>query len=99
MSIEYKEITNLINENELNFMRTHLLSTVIKYESIIKEEISNLKTTDAIDIINKNIDYMKGYTGSNYGSWIFTDLEHVNKIEKFYDGVNKIFLNKFLKSI
>ena len=39
MLIDYKEITNLINENELNFIRIHLLSTVKKYEEIIKEEI------------------------------------------------------------
>ena len=51
MSVDYKEITNLINENELNFIRIHLLSTVIKYEEIIKEEISNSKTTNVIDRI------------------------------------------------
>ncbi len=95
MSIDYKEITNLINENGLNFIRIHLLSTVIKYEEIIKEEISNSKTTNVIDIINKNIDCMKEYIGDKYGPWLFT--EHVNKIEKFYDGVSKIYLNKFSK--
>lgn len=95
MTKNYKEITNIINENKLNFIRIHLLSTVIKYEEIIKEEISNFKTTNVIDIINKNIDCMKEYIGDKYGPWLFT--EHVNKIEKFYDDVNKIFLNKFLK--
>lgn len=95
MTTYYKEITNIINENDLNFIRIHLLSTVIKYEEIIKEEISNFKTTNVIDIINKNIDCMKEYIGDKYGPWLFT--EHVNKIEKFYDDVNKIFLNKFLK--
>lgn len=95
MTKNYKEITNIINENDLNFIRIHLLSTVIKYEEIIKEEISNFKTTNVIDIINKNIDCMKEYIGDKYGPWLFT--EHVNKIEKFYDDVNKIFLNKFLK--
>lgn len=44
MTKNYKEITNIINENDLNFIRIHLLSTVIKYEEIIKEEISNFKT-------------------------------------------------------
>lgn len=97
MSIDYKEITNLINENKLNFIRIHLLSTVIKYEEIIKEEISNFKTTNVIDIINKNIGCIKEYTGNKYASLIFTDKEHANKIEKFYDDVNKIFLNKFSK--
>lgn len=97
MSIDYKEITNLINENGLNFIRIHLLSTVIKYEEIIKEEISNSKTTNVIDIINKNIGCMKEYINDKYASLIFTDREHANKIEKFYDDVNKIFLNKFLK--
>lgn len=96
MSIDYKEITNIINENDLNFIRIHLLSTVIKYEEIIKEEISNSKTTNVIDIINKNIGSMKEYINDNYGSWIFTDTEHVNKIENFYDDVNKIFLNKLI---
>lgn len=95
MTTYYKEITNIINENDLNFIRIHLLSTVIKYEEIIKEEINNFKTTNVIDIINKNIDCMKEYIGDKYGPWLFT--EHVNKIEKFYDDVNKIFLNKFLK--
>lgn len=95
MSIDYKEITNIINENDLNFIRIHLLSTVIKYEEIIKEEISNFKTTNVIDIINKNIDCMKEYIGDKYGPWLFT--EHVNKIENFYDGVSKIYLNKFSK--
>ena len=97
MLIDYKEITNLINENELNFIRIHLLSTVIKYEEIIKKEISDFKTTNVIDIINKNIDCMKKYIGDKYGSWIFTDTKHVNKIENFYDGVSKIYLNKFSK--
>lgn len=97
MSIDYKEITDLINENELNFIRIHLLSTVIKYETIIKKEISDFKTTSVIDIINKNIDCMKKYIGDKYGSWIFTDTEHVNKIENFYNGVSKIYLNKFSK--
>lgn len=97
MSIDYKEITDLINENELNFIRIHLLSTVIKYEEIIKEEISNSKTTNVIDIINKSIGCMKKYIGDKYGSLIFTDTEHVNKIENFYDGVSKIYLNKFSK--
>lgn len=97
MTKNYKEITNLINENKLNFIRIHLLSTVIQYEEIIKEEISNSKTTNVIDIINKNIGYMKEYTGNKYASLIFTDKEHANKIEKFYDDVNKIFLNKFSK--
>ena len=91
----YKEITNIINENDLNFIRIHLLSTVIKYEEIIKEEISNFKTTNVIDIINKNIGCMKEYIGDKYGPWLFT--EHVNKIENFYDGVSKIYLNKFSK--
>lgn len=95
MTKNYKEITNIINENDLNFIRIHLLSTVIKYEEIIKEEINNSKTTNVIDIINKNIDCMKKYIGDKYGPWLFT--EHANKIEKFYDDVNKIFLNKFLK--
>lgn len=97
MTKNYKEITNIINENDLNFIRIHLLSAVIKYEEIIKEEISNFKTTNVIDIINKNIDCMKEFIGDKYGSLIFTDREHANKIEKFYDDVNKIFLNKFLK--
>lgn len=97
MSIDYKEITNLINENKLNFIRIHLLSTVIKYEEIIKEEISNSKTTNVIDIINKNIGYMKEDINNKYASIIFTDKEHVNKIENFYDEVNKIYLNKFSK--
>lgn len=96
MSIDYKEITNIINENDLNFIRIHLLSTVIKYEEIIKEEISNSKTTNVIDIINKNIGCMKEYINDKYTSLIFTDKEHVNKIEKFYDDVNKIFLNKLI---
>lgn len=96
MSIDYKEITNLINENDLNFIRIHLLSTVIKYEEIIKEEISNSKTTNVIDIINKNIGCMKEYINDKYASLIFTD-KHVNKIENFYDGVSKIYLNKFSK--
>ena len=96
MSIDYKEITNIINENDLNFIRIHLLSTVIKYEEIIKEEISNSKTTNVIDIINKNIGCMKEYINDKYASLIFTDKEHVNKIEKFYDDVNKIFLNKLI---
>lgn len=94
MTINYKEITNIINENDLNFIRIHLLSTVIKYEEIIKKEIS--KTTNAIDIINKNIGCMKEYIDDKYGSLIFTDREHINKIEKFYDDVNKIFLNKLI---
>lgn len=97
MSIDYKEITNLINENKLNFIRIHLLSTVIKYEEIIKEEISNSKTTNVIDIINKNIGYMKEDINNKYASIIFTDKEHVNKIENFYDEVSKIYLNKFSK--
>lgn len=97
MLIDYKEITNLINENGLNFIRIHLLSTVIKYEEIIKEEISNSKTTNVIDIINKNIGCMKEYINDKYASLIFTDKEHVNKIENFYDGVSKIYLNKFSK--
>lgn len=97
MSIDYKEITNLINENGLNFIRIHLLSTVIKYEEIIKEEISNSKTTNVIDIINKNIGYMKEDINNKYASIIFTDKEHVNKIENFYDEVSKIYLNKFSK--
>lgn len=97
MSIDYKEITDLINENELNFIRIHLLSTVIKYEEIIKEEISNSKTTNVIDIINKNIGCMKEYINDKYASLIFTDKDHINKIENFYDGVNKIYLNKFSK--
>ena len=97
MSVDYKEITNLINENKLNFIRIHLLSTVIKYEEIIKEEISNSKTTNVIDIINKNIGYMKEDINNKYASIIFTDKEHVNKIENFYDEVNKIYLNKFSK--
>lgn len=97
MSVDYKEITNLINENELNFIRIHLLSTVIKYEEIIKEEISNSKTTNVIDIINKNIGYMKEDINNKYASIIFTDKEHVNKIENFYDEVSKIYLNKFSK--
>lgn len=97
MTKNYKEITNIINENDLNFIRIHLLSTVIKYEEIIKEEISNSKTTNVIDIINKNIDCMKEYIGDKYGPLIFTDKEHVNKIENFYDGVSKIYLNKFSK--
>jgi hypothetical protein len=97
MSIDYKEITNLINENGLNFIRIHLLSTVIKYEEIIKEEISNSKTTNVIDIINKNIGYMKEDINDKYASIIFTDKEHVNKIENFYDEVSKIYLNKFSK--
>ena len=97
MSVDYKEITNLINENELNFIRIHLLSTVIKYEEIIKEEISNSKTTNVIDIINKNIGCMKEYINDKYASLIFTDKEHVNKIENFYDEVSKIYLNKFSK--
>lgn len=96
MLIDYKEITDLINENGLNFIRIHLLSTVIKYEEIIKEEISNSKTTNVIDIINKNIGCMKEYINDKYASLIFTDKEHVNKIEKFYDDVNKIFLNKLI---
>lgn len=96
MTKNYKEITNIINENDLNFIRIHLLSTVIKYEEIIKEEISNFKTTNAIDIINKNIGCMKEYIDDKYGSLIFTDREHINKIEKFYDDVNKIFLNKLI---
>ena len=96
MSIDYKEIPNIINENDLNFIRIHLLSTVIKYEEIIKEEISNSKTTNVIDIINKNIGCMKEYINDKYASLIFTDKEHVNKIEKFYDDVNKIFLNKLI---
>ena len=96
MLIDYKEITDLINENSLNFIRIHLLSTVIKYEEIIKEEISNSKTTNVIDIINKNIGCMKEYINDKYASLIFTDKEHVNKIEKFYDDVNKIFLNKLI---
>lgn len=96
MLIDYKEITNLINENGLNFIRIHLLSTVIKYEEMIKEEISNSKTTNVIDIINKNIGCMKEYINDKYASLIFTDKEHVNKIEKFYDDVNKIFLNKLI---
>lgn len=95
MTKNYKEITNIINENDLNFIRIHLLSTVIKYEEIIKEEISNFKTTNVIDIINKNIDCMKEYIGDKYGPWLFT--EHVNKIENFYDEVSKIYLNKFSK--
>lgn len=97
MTTNYKEITNIINENDLNFIRIHLLSTVIKYEEIIKEEISNSKTTNVIDIINKNIGYMKEDINNKYASIIFTDKEHANKIEKFYDDVNKIFLNKFSK--
>lgn len=97
MSIDYKEITDLINENKLNFIRIHLLSTVIKYEEIIKEEISNSKTTNVIDIINKNIGYMKEDINNKYASIIFTDKEHVNKIENFYDEVSKIYLNKFSK--
>lgn len=96
MITNYKEITNIINENDLNFIRIHLLSAVIKYEEIIKEEISNFKTTNAIDIINKNIGCMKEYIDDKYGSLIFTDREHANKIEKFYDDVNKIFLNKLI---
>lgn len=96
MSIDYKEITDLINENELNFIRIHLLSTVIKYETIIKKEISDSKTTNVIDIINKNIGSMKEYINDKYTSLIFTDTEHVNKIENFYDDVNKIFLNKLI---
>lgn len=96
MLIDYKEITDLINENGLNFIRIHLLSTIIKYEEIIKEEINNSKTTNVIDIINKNIGCMKEYINDNYGTWIFTDTEHVNKIENFYDGVNKLFLNKLI---
>lgn len=96
MTKNYKEITNIINENDLNFIRIHLLSAVIKYEEIIKEEISNFKTTNAIDIINKNIGCMKKYIDDKYGSLIFTDREHINKIEKFYDDVNKIFLNKLI---
>lgn len=97
MSIDYKEITDLINENKLNFIRIHLLSTVIKYEEIIKEEISNSKTTNVIDIINKNIGCMKEYINDKYTSLIFIDKEYVNKIENFYDGVSKIYLNKFSK--
>lgn len=97
MTKNYKEITNLINENKLNFIRIHLLSTVIKYEEIIKEEISNFKTTNVIDIINKNIGYMKEDINNKYASIIFTDKEHVNKIENFYDEVSKIYLNKFSK--
>lgn len=97
MTKNYKEIINIINDNDLNFIRIHLLSTVIKYEEIIKEEISNFKTTNVIDIINKNIGCMKEYTGNKYASLIFTDKEHVNKIENFYDGVSKIYLNKFSK--
>lgn len=97
MSVDYKEITNIINENDLNFIRIHLLSTVIKYEEIIKEEISNSKTTNVIDIINKNIGYMKEDINNKYASIIFTDKEHVNKIENFYDEVSKIYLNKFSK--
>lgn len=97
MIINYKEITNIINENDLNFIRIHLLSTVIKYEEIIKEEISNSKTTNVIDIINKNIGYMKEDINDKYASIIFTDKEHVNKIENFYDGVSNIYLNKFSK--
>lgn len=97
MIINYKEITNIINENDLNFIRIHLLSTVIKYEEIIKEEISNSKTTNVIDIINKNIGYMKEDINNKYASIIFTDKEHVNKIENFYDEVSKIYLNKFSK--
>lgn len=97
MLIDYKEITDLINENGLNFIRIHLLSTVIKYETIIKKQINDFKTTNVIDIINKNIDCMKKYIDNKYGSWIFTDIEHVNKIENFYDGVSKIYLNKFSK--
>lgn len=97
MTKNYKEITNIINENDLNFIRIHLLSTVIKYEEIIKEEISNFKTTNVIDIINKNIGYMKEDINDKYASIIFTDKEHVNKIEKFYDDVSKIYLNKFSK--
>ena len=96
MTKNYKEITNIINENDLNFIRIHLLSAVIKYEEIIKEEISNFKTTNAIDIINKNIGCMKKYIDDKYRSLIFTDREHINKIEKFYDDVNKIFLNKLI---
>ena len=96
MTKNYKEITNIINENDLNFIRIHLLSAVIKYEEIIKEEISNSKTTNVIDIINKNIGCMKEYINDKYASLIFTDKEHVNKIEKFYDDVNKIFLNKLI---
>ena len=95
MTKNYKEITNIINENDLNFIRIHLLSTVIKYEEIIKEEISNFKTNNVINIINKNIGCMKEYIGDKYGPWLFT--EHVNKIENFYDGVSKIYLNKFSK--
>lgn len=97
MTKNYKEITNIINENDLNFIRIHLLSTVIKYEEIIKEEISNSKTTNVIDIINKNIGYMKEDINDKYASIIFTDKEHVNKIENFYDEVSKIYLNKFSK--
>lgn len=97
MSVDYKEITDLINENELNFIRIHLLSTVIKYEEIIKEEISNSKTTNVIDIINKNIGCMKKYINDKYASLIFTDKDHINKIENFYDEVSKIYLNKFSK--
>lgn len=97
MITNYKEITNIINENDLNFIRIHLLSTVIKYEEIIKEEISNSKTTNVIDIINKNIGYMKEDINNKYASIIFTDKEHVNKIENFYDEVSKIYLNKFSK--
>lgn len=97
MTTNYKEITNIINENDLNFIRIYLLSTVIKYEEIIKEEISNSKTTNVIDIINKNIGYMKEDINNKYASIIFTDKEHVNKIENFYDEVSKIYLNKFSK--
>ena len=97
MTKNYKEITNIINENKLNFIRIHLLSTVIKYEEIIKEEISNYKTTNVIDIINKNIGYMKEDINNKYASIIFSDKEHVNKIENFYDEVSKIYLNKFSK--
>lgn len=97
MTKNYKEITNIINENDLNFIRIHLLSTVIKYEEIIKEEIINFKTTNVIDIINKNIGYMKEDINNKYASIIFTDKEHVNKIENFYDEVSKIYLNKFSK--
>lgn len=97
MTKNYKEITNIINENDLNFIRIHLLSTVIKYEEIIKKEISNFKTTNVIDIINKNIGYMKEDINDKYASLIFTDKEHVNKIENFYDEVSKIYLNKFSK--
>lgn len=97
MLMNYDKLPEIINQFNLNMIKTHLMSNTIKNVNEIEKEIKNKTKKQMTMILDTTVDYMEATTGNKYGPQVFNNYDYLRNIENYYLCIKMTLLNKINK--